>query len=97
MKSEKTSKIVLTFGTFDIFHPGHEHYLSEAKKHGDTLIVIIARDQTVKKIKGRPPRNTEDIRKKNLEQSNIADEITLGSLNNPFECIEKYRPDVLCF
>lgn len=43
--------VVLTFGTFDIFHPGHEYYLREAKKHGDKLVTVIARDQTVKNVK----------------------------------------------
>ena len=48
---KKQNKTVLTFGTFDIFHPGHLHYLKEAKKHGNCLIVIIARDTTVQRIK----------------------------------------------
>jgi bifunctional ADP-heptose synthase (sugar kinase/adenylyltransferase) len=26
------NRIVMTFGTFDLFHPGHIYYLSEAKK-----------------------------------------------------------------
>jgi len=45
---------VLAFGTFDILHPGHEFYLKEAKKHGDILDVVVARDSTVEKIKGKP-------------------------------------------
>lgn len=30
MKKEGT--LVMTFGTFDLFHPGHKYYLSEARK-----------------------------------------------------------------
>jgi glycerol-3-phosphate cytidylyltransferase-like family protein len=38
---------VMCFGTFDIFHPGHAYYLSEAKKLGDTITIVIARDHRV--------------------------------------------------
>ncbi len=48
---EKERITVMTFGTFDMFHPGHEYYLSEARKLGDTLITIVARDVTVTRIK----------------------------------------------
>jgi FAD synthetase len=44
-------KKVMTFGTFDLFHPGHVYYLSEAESLGDELIVIIARDERVTKLK----------------------------------------------
>ncbi|MFV9676879.1 MAG: adenylyltransferase/cytidyltransferase family protein, partial [Methanosarcinales archaeon] len=42
---------VLATGTFDILHPGHLLYLTEARKLGDELFVIIATDVTVKKRK----------------------------------------------
>ena len=38
---------VMCFGTFDIFHPGHEHYLREAEKMADLMTVVIARDHRV--------------------------------------------------
>ena len=37
----------MCFGTFDIFHPGHEHYLREAEKMADLMTVVIARDHRV--------------------------------------------------
>ena len=42
-------KTVMTFGTFDLAHPGHIFYLNEAKKLGDKLITVIARDANLKK------------------------------------------------
>jgi len=45
---------VLATGTFEILHPGHLLYLEEAKKLGDELFVIVARDVNVKKRKGMP-------------------------------------------
>jgi FAD synthetase len=38
---------ILATGTFDILHPGHLRYLSEAKELGDELYVIVARDSMV--------------------------------------------------
>ena len=46
-------KKVILFGTFDIFHKGHKNFLEQAQEFGDYLIVVIARDKTVKKIKGK--------------------------------------------
>ena len=46
-------KTVMAFGTFDLMHPGHEYFLRQAKKRGDYLIAVIARDSTVKKLKGK--------------------------------------------
>jgi FAD synthase len=42
---------ILTFGSFDVVHKGHEYYLSEARKYGDHLITIIATDHNIERIK----------------------------------------------
>src|SRR5271157_1081303 len=47
-------RVVLTGGVFDILHIGHVFTLSEAKKHGDVLVVAVAKDEHIKK-KGREP------------------------------------------
>lgn len=90
-------KVVMTFGTFDVFHPGHEFYLSEARKKGDYLITIIARDKTVVHIKSRNTRESELVRLKNVEKSSLADEVLLGSTENYYAIIGLKKPDVLCF
>lgn len=87
---------VLTFGTFDIFHPGHEYYLREAKKHGDKLVTIIARDQTVKNLKGYIARNNEITRKQRVEESGIPDKVVLGELKNYYNCIIDQQADIIC-
>ncbi|MEE9489142.1 MAG: adenylyltransferase/cytidyltransferase family protein, partial [Thermoplasmata archaeon] len=45
---------VMASGVFDLLHTGHLHYLEEAKKLGDELIVVVARDSTVRKEKHEP-------------------------------------------
>ena len=52
---------VVATGTFDILHPGHVLYLSEARKLGDELYVIVARDSTIKHK--RKPLIPEDQRR----------------------------------
>ena len=52
-------KVVAT-GVFDIIHIGHAHFLNAAKKHGDSLTVIVANDATVRKMKGEPIFQTRD-------------------------------------
>ena len=89
-------KKVMLFGTFDIFHEGHKNFLKQARAYGDYLIVVVARDETVKKVKKRLPQNSEDIRLKNIKESDLADEVVLGSLENKYKAIEKYKPDVIC-
>jgi len=86
----------MTFGTFDFLHAGHEHYLKEAKKLGDEVITVIARDETVKKVKGSYPDHNEKERKKTLEDSRLSDEVVLGNLTDKYEVIRKHKPDVIC-
>src|SRR3989344_7052951 len=86
---------VLVTGTFDILHPGHLNYLNQAKKLGDYLVVIIARDENVKKIKGRYPIHDEVDRKRSLEQFDPSLHVVLGDLDDPYTCLHKFKPDVI--
>ncbi len=54
--------IVFTNGCFDILHKGHVHYLQQAKKLGDVLIVGVNSDESIKqyKSKDRPINTLED-------------------------------------
>src|SRR5689334_4877729 len=45
-------KIVLANGCFDILHVGHLRYLQGARALGDSLVVAINSDRSVKSIKG---------------------------------------------
>lgn len=97
LKTAKSIKnTVITFGTFDIIHPGHEYYLKEAKKYGDILITIISKDINVEKIKWKLPKNNENIRKKLVENLNISDEVILWNVDNPLFFLDKYSPFIIC-
>jgi len=90
-------KKVMAFGTFDLLHPGHLHYLKEAKKLGDELIVLIARDETVRKVKNKLPKNNETIRFENIKKLGIANKVILGDLVDKFKVIREEKPDILAF
>ena len=90
-------RVVMTFGTFDLLHPGHLHYLSEAKKLGDYLITIVARDATVERLKWRKPRESEEARVKKLQESGVVDEVILGVPLDYYAVIKEIKPDVLYF
>ena len=85
----------MVFGTFDIIHPGHLYLFEEAKKLGDTLTVIVARDQTVLEVKGRAVQNDENIRLKNIENLHIADKVILGNLVDKYQVIKEEKPDII--
>ncbi|MFA5799628.1 MAG: adenylyltransferase/cytidyltransferase family protein [Candidatus Peribacteraceae bacterium] len=51
----------MVFGTFDLLHPGHEFFLREAARRGP-LTVVVARDENVRRIKGRMPLQTQEQR-----------------------------------
>lgn len=59
--------LVLVGGCFDVLHPGHAFFLNEAKKQGNTLIVMLEGDQSIRKRKGKDrPINTTKERVKAL-------------------------------
>jgi FAD synthetase len=97
-KSRK-KKVVLASGVFDLLHLGHVKFLEYAKKAGGEnakLVVIIARDSTVEKTKGRKPIMSEDQRRTLVESLKVVDEAVLGYENFDIgEVIENIKPDVI--
>src|SRR3989338_4634460 len=89
-------KKVMCAVTFDIIHPGHLFYFSEAKKYGDKLVVVVARDNTSEKFKGKKPVHSERERLEAIRMLKIVDEAILGNKGDIFEIIEKIKPDVIC-
>lgn len=88
-------KKVMAFGTFDYLHAGHESYLRQAKEQGDYLIVVVGRDDTVKKVKGENPDNRERKRLKAIKSLEYVDKAVLGSHTDRFKQIIKHKPDVI--
>lgn len=86
------TKVVAT-GTFDILHPGHVLYLSEARKLGDELFVIVARDSTIKHK--RKPLIPEEQRLFMVRSLRCVDHASLGSEEDMFKPIREIDPDII--
>jgi FAD synthetase len=89
-------RVVMTGGVFDILHPGHLAALKESKKQGDVLVVVIARDSTVRKRKGIMPVNREPGRLLMVSSLRQADAAILGSERSFSETIRRVSPDAVC-
>ncbi len=85
---------VLVSGTFDDLHPGHHFLLAEAAKRGD-LFVIVARDANVEKFKGRAPLQTEDQRKKAIEDAFPTATVILGDPIDFLKPVRDIAPDLI--
>jgi FAD synthetase len=92
-------KVVLASGVFDLLHLGHVRFLEDAKKAGGPdaeLIVIIAKDSTVEKIKGKKPIMSEEQRLSLVKSLKVVDEAVLGYEGLDIgEVVAKIKPDVI--
>lgn len=96
----RDKKIILAGGVFDILHIGHIRFLSEAKKNGDTLFVILESDEAVRKYKGeKRPINTENDRAEILSSLEMVDYVIilpgLFKDSDYDDLISNIKPDIL--
>lgn len=85
---------VMASGVFDILHPGHLHYLNEARKLGDELYVVVATDNTVRRKK-HEPITPEEMRLELVGSLKPVDRALLGKEGDIFQVVEEIRPDVI--
>ncbi|OHB18241.1 MAG: hypothetical protein A2666_00780 [Parcubacteria group bacterium RIFCSPHIGHO2_01_FULL_47_10b] len=89
----------MAFGVFDGLHTGHISYLKQAKKAGDYLIVVVARDSVVKRFKTRHPIIKEVDRLELIGALNFVDEAVLGldirSEREYINIISEYQPQII--
>jgi FAD synthetase len=88
-------KKVMCFGTFDLLHLGHIDYFKQAKKYGDNLVVVIARDRT-KELQQQTATFLEEERRELIGSLKIVDEAVLGDVEDHFKIISDVKPDVIC-
>lgn len=85
---------VLIAGNFDVIHPGHIYFLTEASKLGK-VTVVVARDETIKKFKGRTPIFNENERKLILENLKMVEKVILGDQKDFFAPVLAENPDII--
>lgn len=89
-------KVGFTNGCFDILHPGHVTYLTQARGWCDRLIVALNSDASVRALKGES-RPVNDLEGRALVLAGLAsvDRVTSFDAPTPIALIEAIRPDVL--
>lgn len=85
---------VLVCGTFDHLHPGHTFFLQEALKRGE-LFVIVARDTTVRCVKGVFPQETENMRLDHLRKAFPHSHPLLGNPEDFLAPVRSIQPDLI--
>jgi D-beta-D-heptose 7-phosphate kinase/D-beta-D-heptose 1-phosphate adenosyltransferase len=92
----KGGRVVFTNGVFDLLHPGHIRYLTDARALGDALIVGINSDRSVRANKGPSrPINPEDERAELVAALESVDAVTVFDEDTPHAVIAAVQPDVL--
>jgi FAD synthetase len=85
---------VVVAGTFDILHPGHLALLRYAYSLG-RVYVIVARDENVRRFKGREPLVPEDQRLEVISSIRYVHRAVLGHPQDVLQPIEAIRPDII--
>jgi cytidyltransferase-like protein len=94
-KGRKSIRVVFIGGGFEIIHPGHIYLVEQARRLGDVLVVVVARDSMIRKRKGREPVASELERMHLLSSLRQVDASVLGVEGDIYLTLEKVRPDIV--
>lgn len=87
---------VLIFGTFDGFHEGHQFVISEAAKKGSKLIVAVARDEHVRRLKQKEPKNNENDRLNRIASDPSVCRAVLSDQElGTYHILDELKPDLI--
>jgi cytidyltransferase-like protein len=88
---------IMVFGTFDGLHKGHLSFFRQAKELSKKpyLVVSIARDRNVMKIKGHYPALNESQRLLLVKKCKLADRVILSGTKNHLPHIVKECPQII--
>lgn len=90
----RKDKIVLTYGTFDMFHIGHLKLLQRLKAFGDRLIVAVSTDE-FNELKGKKTLIPFEQRALIVENIKCVDMVIAeNSWEQKVEDIKKYDVDI---
>ncbi len=95
-RDSREGAVVFTNGVFDLVHPGHVDVLCAARAEGESLIVGVNSDASVRRLKGegRPVRR-EAERALVLAAMEAVDAVVIFDEDTPLESIRALHPDVI--
>jgi len=90
------NKTVVIFGVFDGIHEGHLSFINDAKKQGNHLVAIVARDNVIEELKGKLPKNNEEERVNALLEVHDIDLVLLGDPKiGTYNILKEVNPSVV--
>ena len=96
-RGEKSAgrRVVVTNGCFDLLHVGHVRFLQEARALGDTLLVGLNGDGSVRELKGvGRPVNPEADRAEVLAALGCVDAVMVFPEKRATRFLEVAQPDI---
>ena len=95
-RREIRGRVVFTNGVFDFLHPGHVDLLLAARRAGDSLVVGVNSDASVRRLKGpKRPVRSEGERAYLLAALAMVDAVVVFDEDTPLETIVALRPDLI--
>lgn len=89
---------VLVFGTFDGLHRGHQAFLTQARALGDELVVCLAPDEVVERLKHHRPLHTFQTRLADLSVLPQVTRVVGGDAElGVYNCYAYVKPDLVAF
>lgn len=90
------SKTVVIFGVFDGVHEGHRKFIGQAKEQGAKLVAIVARNESVKRIKNKIPIHNEKDRLNTVSKIEEIDLVFLGDKEQGvYDVLKAINPDII--
>ncbi len=97
---------VFVAGTFDGLHAGHLALLRWARRRGEAmarrlgrdgvfLSVVVARDASVERLKGRAPHHTQAERRSLIATLRLVDEAFVGYRDHFLRSVRRANPDLI--
>ncbi|MFD0485169.1 PfkB family carbohydrate kinase [Kineococcus sp. GCM10028916] len=87
--------VVATGGCFDVLHAGHVACLEAARRLGDTLVVLLNSDASVRRLKGPGrPVNDQVDRARVIAALDCVDAVVVFDEDDPREALAALQPDV---
>lgn len=97
LRCENNTIKVMTFGSFDVLHAWHLHYLTFAAQQWDHLLTVVASDASILRFKSTPSHYSQSQRIDHINASWVQTTVVPWSETDYFAVLKNYQPDVLVF